>query len=195
MLVLLILCILSSIAGRRSLFDGTNLPRLKDTDMIELYHLRSFPMLIIETSIGKFSTQSSGLALRSTSTDTVIVLQYKPRNYTGCFLPIFSARENGTYDLIWDKRAEIIYHDHIDTAFWQQSTFLAHINGVVYKNYVKWIDDYLQNNRIFLPQSICSAEYDSNSCFASAKTWETFLADRYVSSFFRPEFNNLIMIK
>lgn len=170
-------------SSRRSLFDGTDLPRLKDTDVIELYHLRSFPLLIIETIAGTFSTQSSGLALRSTTTDNVIVLQYKPKNYTGCFLPIFIPSDNGTYSLLWDKRAEIVYKDHIDTTFWQQSTFLAHINGVVYKNYVKWIEEYMQSNSNFLPQSICSSELDPSSCFTNAVTWDSFLADRYAIYF------------
>ena len=34
-------------------FDRLTLPKLVDTDMIEIYHLRSYPSLSIETSIGK----------------------------------------------------------------------------------------------------------------------------------------------
>lgn len=180
-LVFFLCSVVFPIWSRRSLFDGTNLPRLKDTDLIELYHLRSFPLLVIETIAGTFSTQSSGLALRSTTTDNVIVLQYKPKNYTGCFLPILVPSHNGSFGLVWDKRAEIVYKDHIDTTFWQQSTFLAHINGVVYKNYVKWIEEYMQSNGNFLPQSICSNELDPSSCFTNAVTWDSFLADRYVN--------------
>lgn len=113
------------------------------------------------------------------ASDHVVVLQYKPRNYTGCFLPILEESDNGSVSLIWDKRAEIVYQDYIDTTYWQQSTFLAHINGVVYKNYVKWIEEYVQNNKVFLPQSICTSEQDASSCYTLAETWETFLADRY----------------
>lgn len=170
-----------TIHGRRSLFDGTDLPRLKDTDAIELYHLRSFPSLIVDTDVGTFSMQTSGLALRSTTTDTVIVLQYKPKNYTSSFLPRFlsSSGASKATGLSWDKRAEIIYHDNIDTSFWQQSTFLARINGIVYKNYVKWLEEYMRHHAVFRPQSICSNEFDIDACFVVADTWDSFLADRY----------------
>jgi hypothetical protein len=79
--------------------------------------------------------------------------------------------------LSWDKQAEIIYHDNIDTSFWQQSTFLARINGIVFKNYVKWLEQYIQQHGVFRPQSICSNEFDIDACFVLADTWDTFLAD------------------
>lgn len=170
------------IQGRRSLFDGTDLPRLKDTDVIELYHLRSFPSLILDTDVGLFSTQTSGLALRSTTTENVVVLQYKPKNYSTSFLPrLISSTVNDSIvaGLTWDKRAEIVYHDHIDTSLWQQSTFMARINGVVYKNYVTWLDEYIKDHSIFRPQSICSNEFDGDSCFILSDTWDTFLADSF----------------
>lgn len=170
----------ASVSGRRSLFDGTDLPRLKDTDAIELYHLRSFSAMVIETEVGTFSTHTSGLALRSTTTDNVIVLQFKPKNYTTSFLPRFLSSTNSSIvtGLSWDKRAEIIYYDNIDTSFWQQSTFLARINGIVYKNYVKWLEEYIRHHAVFRPQSICSNEFDIDACFVLADTWDTFLADR-----------------
>lgn len=162
----------------RSLFDKTDLPRLADTDSIELYHLRSFPALLIETAAGSFSTQISGLALRSTSTNQVVVLEYKPKSFGGCFLPILEAESDGDYSLYWENKADLVYHDEIDTMYWQQSTFLAHINGIVYKNYVVWLQNYMQNNRLFFPQSICNSEREFN-CHSYATTWETFLHDRY----------------
>lgn len=172
----LFLCCLPLVLSLRSLFDQTNLPRLADTDSIELYHLRSFPAMLIDTAAGTFSTQTSGLALRSTMTNLVIVLEYKPKSYSGCFLPIIEAVHEGNYALYWDKRAELLYHDQIDTVYWQQSTFLAHINGIVYKNYVMWIDRYMQSNRVFSPQSVCNSEHEY-ACYSNAETWETFLQD------------------
>eukprot|EP01034_Spumella_vulgaris_P021778 gene21778-27843_t len=103
---------------------------------------------------------------------------YKPVNYTSCFLPILGTGRGENASIHWDKRAEVVYHNAIDTAYWQQSTFLARINGVVYKNYIRWIEQYVVTNRHFSPQSICSSTNDL-SCFTFAETWETFLADSY----------------
>ena len=178
-LLSLLLCQEAYTGSTRELFDRTQLPKLLDTDMIELYHLRSFPLLLIDTVAGSFSTQTTGLALRSTTTGETIVLQYRPMNYSNCFLPIIGAGEGNNATLIWDKRAEVVYYNSIDTEFWQQSTFLARINGVVYKNYIRWIETYVTTNMQFSPQSICSSVNDL-SCFTFAETWETFLADRCV---------------
>lgn len=211
----------------RNVFDHTNLPRLTDTDVIEVYHLRSFPLQIISTSVGTFSTQTSGLALRSTTTNEMIVLQYQPKNFGSCFLPKIrylltqSDANNSSIDadepvvdrqnvqqmsnkkkqppnveshsptasptsvpeqitsimLEWNKEAEIVYYTDIDTLYWQQSTFLARINGVVYKNYVLWIEDFILRNRLYSPQSICSSEYEF-SCYTYSVTWDTFLEER-----------------
>jgi hypothetical protein len=169
--------------GARNLFDKSLMPKLMDTDMIELYHLRSFPLLLIESSAGQFSTTTTGLALRSTSTQETIVLQYKPVNYSSCFLPILGSGKGENASIHWDKRAEVVYHNAIDITYWQQSTFLARINGVVYKNYIRWIEQYVVTNRHFSPQSICSSTSDL-SCFTFAETWETFLADRWAYFFY-----------
>jgi hypothetical protein len=79
--------------------------------------------------------------------------------------------------LEWNKEAEIVYYTDIDTLYWQQSTFLARINGVVYKNYVLWIEDFILRNRLYSPQSICSSEYEF-SCYTYSVTWDTFLEER-----------------
>ena len=157
--------------------DHRILPRLKDTDVIELYHLRSFPSQLIETSVGTFSTQTSGLALRSMTTNVMIVLQYRPKSFTNCFLPHIKYNHNASYSLEWNKEAMIVYHDEIDTNIWQQSTFLARINGIVYKNYIFWLETFLENNKVYSPQSICNNEFEY-PCFTYSKTWDTFLAER-----------------
>ena len=163
-----------SVVERHAVVDRTALPKLSDTDMIELYHLRSFPRLAIMTQAGSFSVQTSGIALRSTDTNQKIVLMFEPTNYSACFLPVIGP--NAT--LLWDKRAKISYMNQIDSSYWQQSTFLARINGVVYANFVKWIEIYLREHPFFIPESICSGS-DTLSCFTMAQTWDTFLSDRY----------------
>ena len=157
-----------------------DLPRLEDTDMIELYHLRSFPLLAIESPAGSFHIQTSGLALRSTNTPRLIVLEFKPVNFSTAFLPLIVDESNdgstNNKTLIWDKRAMISYMNEIDKTYWQQSTFLARVNGVVYENYVKWIHEYLDKDRYFVPQSICSSS-DEKSCFTFSETWDSFVGD------------------
>ena len=84
--------------------------------------------------------------------------------------------------MLWDKRASVFYSIGIDVDYWQQSTYLSRINGVAYKMYLRWIEKYLTQNRVFTPQSICSSE-EKLSCFTTAKTWESFLSDRYMIFF------------
>ena len=63
------------------------LPGMDDIDSIELYHLRSFTKQTVRTSGGIFSLQTSGLALRSTTTNRVVVLEYRPADYDASYLP------------------------------------------------------------------------------------------------------------
>lgn len=158
---------------RHVVADRSALPKLSDTDMIELYHLRSFPRLGITSQAGSFSVQTSGIALRSTDTTALVVLEFEPMNYSACFLPVIGP--NST--LLWDHRSVISYMTELDITYWQQSTFLARINGVVYANYVKWIEEYLKKHSTFIPASICSGS-DALSCFTGAQTWDNFVADR-----------------
>ena len=61
----------------RTLYGLEMLPRLDETDTIELYHLRSFRKEFVKSGDeGNFALQTSGLALRSTTTQGVIVLEY-----------------------------------------------------------------------------------------------------------------------
>jgi hypothetical protein len=110
----------------------------------------------------------------------LIVLEFKPVNFSTAFLPlIVDESSDGSANnktLIWDKRAMISYMNEIDKTYWQQSTFLARVNGVVYENYVKWIHEYLDKDRYFVPQSICSSS-DEKSCFTFSETWDSFVGD------------------
>jgi hypothetical protein len=65
----------------------SSLPSLEDVDSIELYHLRSFRKQLIKTNSASFSIQTSALALRSTTTNTVVVLEYRPVSYEASYLP------------------------------------------------------------------------------------------------------------
>ena len=47
---------------------------------------------------------------------------------------------------------------------------------MVYENYIDWIAQYLMQDRIFVPHSICSGGFDETSCFTVAETWDNFIA-------------------
>jgi hypothetical protein len=160
------------------------MPKFTDTDMIELYHLRSFPLLAVMSDAGSFKLQTSGVALRSTETGMIIVLEFKPLNISSCFLPIVTKNipdinGNANSTLSWDKRSMVSVENEIDPKYWMQSTFLGIINGVVYRNYLNWVEDYLKNipGKYFIPQSICSSA-EEESCFTLPSTGDTFLASR-----------------
>jgi hypothetical protein len=154
-------------------FNKKNIPRLSQTDMIELYHLRSFEHYAAVTQAGAFSVQTSGIAMRSTETSKTIVLVFEPQNYTTCFLPIVGP--NST--VIWNQQSQISYATELDIAYWQESTFLANVNGVVYANYIKWVEDYLTDHPFFNPHSVCSTSDAGESCFTKAQTWDNFVQD------------------
>lgn len=194
--ILLRLCLLIYFIGRsisaqekisqEKVFVKSEMPKFTDTDIIELHHLRSFPLLASMSDAGSFKLQTSGIALRNTLTSIIIVLEFKPLNISACFLPIVNknvksgigGKVNDT--LTWDKRSTVSYQDNIDSKYWVQSTFLGTINGVVYRNYLNWIEEYLKKSpgKYFTPQSICSA-VEEDSCFTLPSTGDTFLASRY----------------
>lgn len=169
---------------QRRLFAKKSLPSLSHDGLLELFHLRSFPRLIT-TSAGQFLIQSSGLAIRSsTNTLDVLVFEYQPLNYSAYFLPIITnitdnnTSNSNTINVIWDKRADVLMKNYLDIEYWQQSTFLAHINTVVYENFMKWIEIYSSSHFIYIPQSICSTA-DTTSCFTKSSTSDSFLTERY----------------
>lgn len=185
-LCLLIYFVRRSISGVGKTFLKEEMPKFTDTDTIELHHLRSFPLLAMMSDAGSFKLKTSGIALRSTITSIITVLEFKPVNISACFLPIvgknvkdgIGGTVNGT--LTWDKRATVSYQDNIDSKYWMHSTFLGIINGVVYRNYLNWVEEYLEKGpgKYFTPQSICSA-VEEESCFTLPSTGDTFLASRY----------------
>jgi len=148
------------------------LPSLSETDLIELYHLQSFPQTRILSQAGSFDFQSSGLALRSYDTSIEIAIQFEPANYSACFLPLL--RENSS--IYWDKRSKVSYSDRLDFEYWQQSSFLGVLNGIVYSNFVKWVDKYIVEHPYYIPHSVCSSP-DATICFIASQTSETFVID------------------
>lgn len=163
----------------RKVFHRQSLPNLIHEGMLEVFHLRSFPQLLIESESGRFLIQTSALALRGVETQRVLVFEYTPYNYSACYLPIIETNEDVTR-LVWDKRAVITYREELDISFWQQSTYLATINAVVYENYINWLGKYIQRQNIFIPQAVCSTS-DITTCFTKSQTWDSFLQHRFVS--------------
>ena len=144
------------------LHDISVLPHFSSDDVLEVYHLRSAPLPLVQTSIGDFTAQSSALAIRSTLTTETLVFQFHPVNVSSCFLPFIAdeplpsnepQRSGGTTGrkrkLYWDKRSQISYDDSIDMNFWQQSTYLVDINGIVFDGFVSWLGDYLKQVNSF----------------------------------------------
>jgi hypothetical protein len=176
MLLLILLIISAAFAIKRDYIPAfSELPKIEDTEIVEVYHLRSFPRLLIQTIVGQFSTQIAGLALRSITSEKVVVLSYEPRNYSACFLPHSFAGNITSFS--WDMEGRVRYESLIDNQFWQQSTFLARVNGIVYKKYILWLSEYQNLHKLFIPHSVCMSEFESN-CFLPAVTWETFLSER-----------------
>ena len=185
--LLLLVCISRGpLVGGETTFAKSTMPKFTDTDMIELHHLRSFPLMAVMSDSYSFKFQTSGISLRSTETSAIIVLEFKPLNTSACFLPLITKNfdqdgkpTNST--LSWDKRSKVSYETSIDPLYWMQSTFLGIINGVVYRNYLNWVENYLKNvpGKYFTPQSICS-NAGEESCFTLPSTGDTFLAHRYV---------------
>lgn len=156
-------------------------PLFTEADIIELFHIESFPQTKVLSRAGTFNFQTSGLALRSRLSSTLIVLQFEPVNYTACFLPVFDD-SNNISQLLWDKRAKISYSTKLDIEFWQQSTYLGVLNGVIYANFMVYVSEYLDTHPAYIPQSICNAP-ESSECFITSQTSETFVVDRFMSHF------------
>jgi hypothetical protein len=192
--------LMSGNVGRITKAELQGLPEMDDIDSIELYHLRSFRQQLVKSNAGSFSLQTSGLAFRSTTTNMVVVLEYRPFSYEASFLPQLrdtsttsntetpeqkrQAFHNITGNIFWETRAVIEYSTNLDIDYWQHSTYLGMINGIVYSNYASWVTEYMTSakGRHFVPQAICSSPssgnyLDEGSCFRSSQTWETFVSD------------------
>ena len=168
----------------KALVDIKQIPVISANDILEVYHLRSLPLPLIQTAAGvSFKVQTAGIALRSTLTDHAIVLEFRPANFTSCYFPVMTKDKHGNPKLSWDKKSQIYFALSIDMSYWQQATYLADINGVVFEQYVSWVGRYLAEDRIYTPFSVCS-DSSLTHCYAYSQTW-------YHSSLF---FSNILYI-
>jgi hypothetical protein len=156
-----------------------------DSAKLQLYHLRSSTRLLVTSQVGKFGIQNSGLAFckdshtpKNPSAVLCDVFVFEPRNYTACFLPVMS----GNSTLQWDNQAVVnVFRGELDASYWLTSTFLAHVNGVVYSNYLLWVSRYTQLKPRFYPHSICTTQESATSCVVASYTWDNFIEDSLVA--------------
>jgi hypothetical protein len=151
-----------------------------DNEYFELYYLQSYPKHITHAFPNNFLITHSGIALRSASTEQVIVLEYHPVNETLCFLPHITkpAPEGASLGIIWDQSASISMMKHIDEDYWDKTIYLTRINNVVYRQYLDWVDDYLFSHPLFQPYSVCLSSREGGCPFPK-QTWDTFVSDSF----------------
>lgn len=169
-------CTGEEVVSRRSLLAYATIPKFPDTDIIELYHLRSFSLPLIESNNKKFTIETSGIAFRSLASTQTVVLEFRPLNFSSCFLPILAV-VNNKKRIQWNNEADVMFSTTIDTSYWQQSTYLAHMNGIAFKKYLVWVQEFIMESKYFVPQSLCTSAYKP-SCYFFTRTWDTFLSRR-----------------
>ena len=194
-IVILVLCLVllvclthgafSRMQGGRILEDFENqLPDFDANDRLQVYHLRSKLLPIISTPVGTFRAQTSGIALSQwsdTGPSNVIVLQYSPANTTNAYLPTIIG-EGKNVRIFWDKTAAIYVSQNIDMSYWQTSTYMAEVNGVVYSNYMSWVKAYIKSNTFFIPQNVCKTGESggiSGTCYLRSVNGDTFSEDTF----------------
>ena len=100
----------------------------------ESYSASFLPIMHGETIANKNNTASISSTIASISTSAVD---------NGSNEWLSSGDSNGSDSgsestfrgkLYWDKRAKVEYSVDLDVDYWQHSTFLGHINGIVYVN-------------------------------------------------------------
>jgi hypothetical protein len=133
-------------------------------------------MPIIKTPVGTFRAQTSGIALNKWDSETerseTLVLQYAPLNGSFAYLPTLSGEGKSTR-LSWDKRAAIYFSKEVDMNYWRSSTYMAEINGVVYSQYMRWVEDFILSRGFFIPHAICK-DTNPDDCFLQSANGDTF---------------------
>jgi hypothetical protein len=160
-------------------FDRNEAIRPHDKEFFEVYYLQSNPLpLPLPTSFPQnhFTLTHSGIVIRSTTSERVIVLEYRPMNETLCYLPLLAANPNKTLQIHWNHDAIIAMSKFIDEDYWQRSIYLTRINNVVYRQYLDWVGNYLMAHPVFLPYSIC---LPSGDCPYQKQTWDSFVSDSF----------------
>jgi hypothetical protein len=154
------------------------LPVYKANDVLQVYHVRSKSLFLLDTSAGPYRLRRAGIIIRKKATSEVTVLQFRPANSSQCWLPQIVSKA-GSKTLLWDSRSELAYSKDIDTNFWQTSTFLADMNGVVYNQFVQWLELYIAQNSQYLPYSVCQ-DISREKCHYKAQSSDTFIQDSIV---------------
>ena len=176
-------------SGVETLFDEKYALPSHENEFFELYYLESFPIQITNLFINNFLLSHSGIAIRSTQSEKLIVLEYRPINQSICFLPLVSnllehqsqqlqsqSESQSQSQLVWNQKAMITMTKTIDESYWMKSVYLARINGVVYRHYLDWVTDYILLHPTFLPYSIC---LNSQNCPYPKQNWDTFVTDTF----------------
>jgi hypothetical protein len=160
-------------------FERNEAIRPHDNEFFEMYYLQSFPLpLPLPTAFPQnhFTLTHSGIVIRSTTTERLIVLDYRPINESLCYLPQITYDPNKTLQIHWNQNAMIAMSKTIDENYWQRSVYLTRINNVVYRQYLDWVDDYLITHSVFLPHSIC---LPSGDCPYQKQNWDSFISDSF----------------
>ena len=138
-------------------------------------------MPIIKTPVGTFRAQTSGIALSKWDYETerseTLVLQYAPLNGSFAYLPTLSG-EGKSARLSWDKRAAMYFSKEVDMDYWRTSTYMAEINGVVYSQYMRWVQEFITAHGFFIPHTICK-DTSPDQCFLRSANGDTFTENTF----------------
>jgi hypothetical protein len=170
------LCTMVVAGGDPTSFDISRVPRPHENEYFEMYYLQSSATSIDIESTTKFIPKRSALAVRSSTSEKVVVVEYRPADISLCFIPAVSQMKLTT-DIVWDKSAMIDLSRDVNTTKWPVSVYLARINSVVYWQYMQWVSEYVLKHPLFIPQSVCMSS-DYSKCPYRTQNWDTFIADR-----------------
>jgi hypothetical protein len=57
--------------------------------------------------------------------------------------------------------------------YWRTSTYMAEINGVVYSQYMRWVEEFITTHGFFIPHAICKGT-SPDDCFLRRANGDTF---------------------
>lgn len=174
--IITIFCVAALAGGDTTSFSISGVPRAHENEYFEVYYLQSSSTPIKVKSTTKLIPKRSALAVRSSSSEKVVVVEYRPVDMAKSFMPVVREMKL-KMDIAWDKSAMVELSREINTTTWPESVYLARINSVVYWQYMEWVDAYVTHHPVFIPQSICMAS-DNSNCPYLTQNWDTFIADR-----------------
>lgn len=158
------------------LFDDKLFLSSHKNEYFELYYLQSYPLHFLTLFSNNYHLIHTGIALRSIQSNKIIILEYHPINQTICFIPSISNTQGHQQKLIWNNKAFITISTSYNESYWFKSVYLARINGVVYRHYLDWVQEYIKLHPRFLPYSICLSP---QNCPYPKQNWDTFVTDTF----------------